>query len=256
MRTFQLKAEGGRDRVGAHIEVLQLCFGRGLIHKLQDGAQITDVDASLVQGLRQGGSVHGQSTVIQTVLHLRNTSTRSEHEEKFQGFQFFFFFLIVEKNSKTGRSEWLKLTSEGIWQDTRNAAASFRSCFCFCTSSVLSSGKRTPGSKNTHKETAQRRLYPSLSRSVSTKSDPRARRVGFHLASPGLSPPPVPSPPRRQNNGLILTCSLWVYPFIFSSSPSSPPFTLKTKESLNFYRPASSAVAVWRLISLFLFFGW
>lgn len=59
--------------IGFHtyIEVLQLCFGRGLIHKLENRAQITNIDASLVQGLCQGGSIHGQSAVVQTVLDLK-----------------------------------------------------------------------------------------------------------------------------------------------------------------------------------------
>lgn len=37
------------------------------------------------------------------------------------------------------------LTKPGIWHDSRNAAASFSSCFWSCTSSLLDSGKRTPG---------------------------------------------------------------------------------------------------------------
>lgn len=56
--------------VQTHIEVFQLGFGRGLIHKLQHGAQIANVDASLVQGLGQRGAVHGQGAVIQTVFNL------------------------------------------------------------------------------------------------------------------------------------------------------------------------------------------
>lgn len=38
------------------------------------------------------------------------------------------------------------LTSVGTWQETRKAAASLSSCFCFWMSSALSSGNRTPGS--------------------------------------------------------------------------------------------------------------
>lgn len=53
-----------------HIEVLQLGFSRGLVHKLQDGAQVANVDASLMQGLRQSGSIHGQRAVVQTVFDL------------------------------------------------------------------------------------------------------------------------------------------------------------------------------------------
>lgn len=71
VRTRRRKVEDDHDGVHAHIEVLQLCFGGGLIHKLQDGAQIANVDASLVQGLSQRGSVHGQSAVVQTVLDLK-----------------------------------------------------------------------------------------------------------------------------------------------------------------------------------------
>lgn len=56
--------------VQTHIEVLQLGFGRGLIHKLQHRAQIANVDPSLVQGLGQRGSIHGQSAVIQTIFNL------------------------------------------------------------------------------------------------------------------------------------------------------------------------------------------
>ena len=56
--------------IHTHIEVLQLGFGRSLIHKLQNRAQIANVDASLAQGLGQRGSVHGQSAVVQTVFNL------------------------------------------------------------------------------------------------------------------------------------------------------------------------------------------
>ena len=54
-----------------YIEVLQLGFRRGLLHKLQNSAQVTDVDAPLVQSFCQGGTVHGQGTVVQAVLHLK-----------------------------------------------------------------------------------------------------------------------------------------------------------------------------------------
>lgn len=59
VRTWKQKAADSRDWVSTYIEVLQLCFGWGLLHKLQNRAQITNIDASLVQGLRQGGSIHG-----------------------------------------------------------------------------------------------------------------------------------------------------------------------------------------------------
>lgn len=60
-----------------HIEVLQLGFGRSLIHKLQNRAQIANIDASLAQGLGQRGSVHGQSAVVQTVFNLVRKHTRT-----------------------------------------------------------------------------------------------------------------------------------------------------------------------------------
>lgn len=50
--------------------MFQLGFGRSPIHKLQNRAQIANIDASLVQGLGQRGSIHGQSAVIQTVFNL------------------------------------------------------------------------------------------------------------------------------------------------------------------------------------------
>lgn len=59
-----------RRVVLAYINVFQLSFGGGRFDKLQKRAQITNIDASLMQGLSQRGSVHGQSTVIQTVLNL------------------------------------------------------------------------------------------------------------------------------------------------------------------------------------------
>lgn len=59
-----------------HIEVLQLGFGGGLVHKLQNRAQVADVDASLVQGLCQCGSIHGQRAVVQTVFNLEQTHIR------------------------------------------------------------------------------------------------------------------------------------------------------------------------------------
>lgn len=66
------------DRIRqTHIEVLQLVFGRGLLHKLQNGTQIANIDASLVKGLCQCGSIHRQSTVVQTVLYLVTHKTTS-----------------------------------------------------------------------------------------------------------------------------------------------------------------------------------
>lgn len=56
--------------VQTHIEVLQLGFSRRLVHKLQNGAQIANVDASLSQGLGQCGSIHRQSAVVQTIFNL------------------------------------------------------------------------------------------------------------------------------------------------------------------------------------------
>lgn len=63
--------------IHTHIEVLQLGFGRSLIHKLQNRAQIANVDASLAQGLGQRGSVHGQSAVVQTVFNLIRKHTHT-----------------------------------------------------------------------------------------------------------------------------------------------------------------------------------
>lgn len=55
------------------------------------------------------------------------------------------------------------LTSDGIWQDTKKAAASLRSCFCFWTSSVLLSGKRTPVWKpHTHRVHSNYILWAEL----------------------------------------------------------------------------------------------
>lgn len=65
MRQWWLDSE-----VQTHIEVLQLGFSRGLIYKLQNSAQIANIDASLAQGLGQCGSIHGQSAVVQTVFNL------------------------------------------------------------------------------------------------------------------------------------------------------------------------------------------
>lgn len=53
-----------------HIEVLQLGFGRGLVHELQNRAQVTNVDASLVKGFCQCSSIHRQRAMLQTVLNL------------------------------------------------------------------------------------------------------------------------------------------------------------------------------------------
>lgn len=71
-----------RTRLHSYIEVLQLCFGGGPIHKLQHGAQITDVDASLVQGLGQGGSIHGQGAVVQAVLDLLKHAVHGDEIER------------------------------------------------------------------------------------------------------------------------------------------------------------------------------
>lgn len=57
--------------IQAHIEVFQLGLSRGLVHKLQYGAQIADIDAPLVQGFCQCGPIHGQGAVIQAIFHLK-----------------------------------------------------------------------------------------------------------------------------------------------------------------------------------------
>lgn len=127
--------------VQTHIKVLQLGFGRGLVHKLQNSAQITNVDAPLVQGLGQCGSIHGQSAVVQTVFNL---------VIKTHIYDFKLRYTTRILKPLYDFDPWgVSLTSDGIWQDTRKKAASLRSCFCFWTSSALSSGKRTP-SPTTH----------------------------------------------------------------------------------------------------------
>lgn len=74
----------------SHIDVLQLGFGRGLVQKLQDSAQITNVDASLVQSLCERGSIHWQSAMVQTVFHLhqpqkhRHTENHDTHTHTYE----------------------------------------------------------------------------------------------------------------------------------------------------------------------------